>query len=166
MKLIGNSMILGFMEVMAESITLGEKTGVGAPAVHNLIQDLFPTPILLNYAGKMTHDTFDGKKGFAIDGGLKDASHVRKLAEENNGVMPTVDTAHRHMLTARALHANAKAVGVEQYEVLDWSALIAGPRVSSGLDGLNSGKVSITVHKGRFYTDIALFQHLKVEKED
>ena len=142
MKLIGNSLILGFMEAMSESITLGEKTGVGASAVHNLISDLFPAPILLNYANKMTNDTFDGSKGFSIDGGLKDASHVRNLAMEANAHMPTVDTAHRNMLTARAIHANTKAAGVESYDLLDWSALIAGPRVAAGLDGLNSGKVS------------------------
>lgn len=148
MKLIGNSLILGFMEVMSESITLGEKTGVGASAVHALLSDLFPNPILLNYAKKMTHDTFDGSKGFAIDGGLKDAGHVRNLAAEYNAVMPVVDVAHRNMLTARAIHANQRAMGTQKYEVLDWSALIAGPRVAAGLDGLNSGKVRALIEMG------------------
>lgn len=143
MKLIGNSLILGFMEAMSESITLGEKTGVGASAVHNLISDLFPSPIILNYANKMTQDNFDGAKGFSINGGLKDAAHMRSLAMEVNASMPTIDTAHRHMLTARAIHANTKSAGIESHEVLDWSALIAGPRVAAGLDGLNSGKVRV-----------------------
>lgn len=142
MKLIGNSLILGCMEVMAESITLGEKTGVGASAVHGLIQDLFPTPTMLNYANKMTHDSFDGRAGFAIDGGIKDATHVRKLAADYNAAVPTIDAAHQHMLTARATHTRHKLQGRSQYEVLDWSALIAGPRVAAGLDALNSGKVS------------------------
>lgn len=127
---------------MAEAFTLGEKTGVGAPAVHELIQTLFPNPIALNYANKMANDLFDGGVGFAIDGGLKDAKHVQKLASDFNSPMPTLDTAHRNLLTARAIHKNQKLQGTQSVNILDWSALIAGPRVAAGLDGLNSGKVS------------------------
>ncbi|KAI5120225.1 hypothetical protein M0805_000039 [Coniferiporia weirii] len=148
LKLIGNSLILGFMEVMAESITLGEKSGIGADAVLGVINDMFPVPALQNYANKMTHDTFDGLKGFAIDGGLKDATHIRSLTAEHNVAMPVIDAAHQHMVTARAIHKNQKVQGREQFEVLDWSALVAGPRVAAGLDGLNSGK------------------HMKVEREE
>ncbi|EJD04439.1 NAD-binding protein [Fomitiporia mediterranea MF3/22] len=148
LKLIGNSMILGFMEVMAEALTLGEKSGVTAPAVHGLIKELFPSPITLNYANKMTNDLFDGSKGFAIDGALKDASHVRSLSTEFNSPMPVTDLGYQHMVTARALHEAQKLQGSSQYEVLDWSSLVAAPRVSAGLDGFNSGK------------------HLQVEKEN
>ena len=139
-------MILGFMEVMAEGLTLGEKTGVGAPAVHSLITDLFPTPITLNYANKMTNDLFDGSVGFAIDGGLKDAGHVRRLAESVNARVPTVDEAHRNMLTARACQEEMRIEGKDVWKTLDWSAMIAGPRVAAGLDGLNSGKVCLRLH--------------------
>jgi 3-hydroxyisobutyrate dehydrogenase-like beta-hydroxyacid dehydrogenase len=37
-KLIGNSMILGCMEVLAEAQTLAEKSGIGAEAVQNLVR--------------------------------------------------------------------------------------------------------------------------------
>lgn len=37
LKLIGNSLILGIIEVMSESITMGEKAGIGAPAVLGVI---------------------------------------------------------------------------------------------------------------------------------
>ena len=141
MKLIGNATILGTMEIMAEVLTLGEKTGLGAPAVHELIQTLFPAPIMLNYANKMTNDLFDGRAGFAIEGGIKDARHVQKLAGDNNSPLPTLDLAHRNLLTARAIHSAQGQRGVQKHEVLDWSALVAGPRVAAGLDGLNSGKV-------------------------
>lgn len=143
LKLIGNSVILGCIEVMAEAITLGETTGVGASAVHGLIQDLFPAPTMLNYANKMTSDAFDGAAGFAIDGGIKDATHARKLATECNTALPVVDVALQHMLTARAIHSNQKLRGSNTHDVLDWSALIAGPRVAAGLDGLNSSKVNL-----------------------
>ena len=37
-KLIGNSIILGCIEIMAEGQTLAEKTGIGADAVQGLIK--------------------------------------------------------------------------------------------------------------------------------
>lgn len=141
MKLICNSVILGFNEVMAEAFTMGEKSGIGAEAVLNFIHDFYPVPSLNNYSNKMAHDLFDGTKGFALDGGLKDATHIRKMTAEYNASMPVIDIAHNHLLTARAIHDNQKAAGTGKFDVLDWSALIAGPRVAAGLDGLNSGKV-------------------------
>ena len=66
--------------------------------------------------------------------------------------MPTVDIAHQHLLTSRALHiahkiqdVNAKDKGVTssgEFEVLDWSAIVAASRVAAGLDGFSSGRVS------------------------
>lgn len=38
----------------------------------------------------MVHDEFDGTKGFAIDGGIKDSAHIRKLAAEKNSPMPAL----------------------------------------------------------------------------
>ena len=70
-------------------------------------------------------------------------SHIRRLTAELNAPMPVVDIAHQHMLTARAIHENQRVRGVQKHDVLDWSALVAGPRVAAGLDGLNSGKVSL-----------------------
>jgi hypothetical protein len=54
--------------------------------------------------------------------------------------MPVIDVAFQHLVTARALHAAQKHEGKEQFEVLDWSAMVAGPRVSAGLDGFDSQK--------------------------
>jgi hypothetical protein len=53
-KLIGNSMILGTNEIMAEAYTLAEKSGIGSDNVHTLIQgatehpDSNPAPSLLS----------------------------------------------------------------------------------------------------------------------
>ncbi len=43
-----------------------------------------------NYGNKMVHDLFDGTKGFAIDGGIKDSAHIRKLATDVNCPMPAL----------------------------------------------------------------------------
>ncbi|KAI0964133.1 hypothetical protein AcW1_001023 [Taiwanofungus camphoratus] len=139
-KLIGNSMILGTLEILAEAFTLSEKAGIGAPQLYDLIKDMFPAPPFINYGAKMVNDQFDGTKGFAIEGGLKDANHIRNLVTELNAPMPVVDTAHQHILTARAEHAAMKLRGEATFDVLDWSALVAGTRVAAGLDGFDSAK--------------------------
>jgi hypothetical protein len=38
---------------------------------------------LITYGEKMSKDLFDGTKGFAIEGGLKDASYVNSLLAYN-----------------------------------------------------------------------------------
>jgi hypothetical protein len=109
-KLIGNSMIIGALEVcilfwqyyalrthvlvqvISEALTMGDKSGVGQDLVLKLIKDILPAPplvffvilptaISLNfrlvaYGEKMVNDNFDGTRGFAIDGGIKDATYV------------------------------------------------------------------------------------------
>ncbi|EIW64465.1 NAD-P-binding protein [Trametes versicolor FP-101664 SS1] len=139
-KLIGNSLILGSLELLAEVFTLSEKAGIGASQVQQFIKDTMPAPPLISYGEKMVQDNFDGSKGFAIDGGLKDSAHIRKLATELDSPMPALDAAHQHMLTARALHANQVRRGHAHYGVLDWSSLVAGARVAAGLDGFDSSK--------------------------
>jgi 3-hydroxyisobutyrate dehydrogenase-like beta-hydroxyacid dehydrogenase len=136
MKLIGNSFIGGMVEALAESITLAEKTGVGVDIFTDFIKEMFPSPAIVHYAEAIAKDQFDGKQGFNIEGGLKDTGHIRQLAQEYNAAVPTIDAAHRNMLTARALHAN----GQSKQEVLDWSALAAGLRVAAGLDAFDSKK--------------------------
>lgn len=44
-KLIGNSMILGSIEILAEAFTLGERTGISAALVQNLVRELLPAPM-------------------------------------------------------------------------------------------------------------------------
>ena len=55
--------------------------------------------------------------------------------------MPVIDTAHQHLLTARAIHTNHKQEGQAAFDILDWSGIIAGTRVAAGLDGFDSQKV-------------------------
>lgn len=40
-KLIGNSMIMGANELLAETLTLGEKSGIGAHTVYDLVKGMF-----------------------------------------------------------------------------------------------------------------------------
>lgn len=40
-KLIGNSVILGCMEVLAEAMTMGEKSGIGQELVYEYVKGAF-----------------------------------------------------------------------------------------------------------------------------
>ncbi|EJD54435.1 NAD(P)-binding protein [Auricularia subglabra TFB-10046 SS5] len=146
-KLIGNAFILGQLELMSETMTLAEKSGVGAENVVEYFKEVFPAPPVLHYAAKLLHDEFDGSKGFAIDGGIKDASHIRRLTSAHNCPMPVVDVAHQHLLTARSVHLGKQIRGDPTFEVLDWSALVAGTRMAAGLDPFDITKKSSRVVK-------------------
>ncbi|KAJ7608710.1 NAD-P-binding protein [Roridomyces roridus] len=137
-KLIGNSMILGTLEIFAESYTLAEKSGIASAEVHNLVKELFPAPGLIRYSERMSQNYFDASTGFSIDGGIKDASHIRRLTAVHNAPMPSIDIAHQHLITARAIHNSRVQAGKPTVEVLDWSGIVAGTRVAAGLDGFES----------------------------
>ncbi|KAF9451414.1 NAD(P)-binding protein [Macrolepiota fuliginosa MF-IS2] len=139
-KLIANSLILGNIEVMAEAFTFAAKAGIDGQNVSNLITEYFPAPGMMSYADKMLHEKFDGNAGFNIDGGIKDASHIRTLTARHNCPMPIIDVAHQHLLTARALHLEREQQGQALFERLDWCGLIAGARAGAGLSGFDRSK--------------------------
>jgi hypothetical protein len=84
--------------------------------------------------------------------------------------MPTIDVAHQHLLTSRALHAAHKLQGVEEkggeFEVLDWSAIIAASRVAAGMEGFSSGKVSAIYYALGCIALMLDVQHSTVIRED
>jgi hypothetical protein len=110
----------------------------------------------------MLHNKFDGTVGFSIDGGIKDSTHIRRLATEHDSPMPAIDNAHHHLLTARALHEAQARTGTTSFPVLDWSALIAGTRVAAGLDAFDGAKVrsrSISRHRLALWKEPADERH-------
>lgn len=91
---------------------------------------------------QIINDNFKTDEGFSLAGGIKDAAyvpssllqipnaellelfrHIRKLAEDVGVPMPIIDTAHQHLVTARAVGGAS----------LDWSSLVAGQRIAAGL---------------------------------
>ena len=84
-----------------------------------------PAPSAIGYAKKLLTHNFDSSEGFTLDGGIKDASHIRRLGASVDCPLPIVDVAHQHLIAARANAPAGKA--------LDWSSLVAGQRMASGL---------------------------------
>ena len=48
-KLIGNSVILGSLEILAEAFTLSEKSGIKPAQTQDLIKELLPAPPYVPY---------------------------------------------------------------------------------------------------------------------
>lgn len=140
LKLIGNGNLAAALELLAETLTLGEKSGIGQQIVYDLITEIMPAPGLVAYGNKMINDSFDGSVGFAMDGGIKDSSHVLRLSAELNCPMPAISNAHRSMITTRAIHQAQVVAGTQQWDIIDESALIASSRVAAGLNPFDSKK--------------------------
>ncbi|KAG8931862.1 hypothetical protein FRC01_000694 [Tulasnella sp. 417] len=155
-KLLGNSFIVGTLELLAETHTFAEKIGVGSQAFHDLlggtsatvrycmstkaneplITDLFPAPPVAGYSKRILTDDFDASNGFQIDGGLKDVHHMQRLASEHQVPIPIIDIAQQHLVTAKALNASQPSYKVIQNQ--DWSSLVAASRVAAGLSPFDS----------------------------
>jgi len=130
LKLCGNSLVAGVIEILAESMTLADKCGVGSDLLCEFVEKFMPAPSMIGYSKKILNDKFDSAIGFPLTGGMKDVSHIRALAAQHGATMPTMDQAFRNMTTA-------KAVGHDQ---LDWSSLAAGPRLAAGLEPFGKSK--------------------------
>ncbi|KAI1100865.1 NAD(P)-binding protein [Jackrogersella minutella] len=112
LKILGNSCILGTIELLSESFTLAEKKVSKQMCSMNLyVKQWFPAPAWMKYGRKIRDGGFSGTTGFAIPGGMKDALYIRRLGAWN------------HLTTAKSLGG----------ESLDWSSCSAGMRVTAGL---------------------------------
>ncbi|GAA5874025.1 hypothetical protein JCM5296_001064 [Sporobolomyces johnsonii] len=129
-KLIGNSCVLGVIELLAEAMTLADKSGVGSDLLYEFIKEFMPAPSFIGYGKKILDNNFSGETGFTAVGGLKDAGHIRRLAQEHGATVPALDVAHRHLVTAIANGGGD----------LDWSSLVAGPRLAAGLSPFTGRK--------------------------
>lgn len=126
-KLITNSFMLGAIELLGETMTLADKTEVGASKFVEFLQSFASeSPMLLSYADRILHSDFRGENGFSLEGGITDASHIRELGSSADCPLSIVDAANQHMIAARA--------NAPPHSNLDWSALVAGQRMTAGLD--------------------------------
>ncbi|KAF9231910.1 NAD(P)-binding protein [Melanogaster broomeanus] len=128
LKLIGNGMIMGANELLAETLTLGEKSGIEAQTVYGLVKEIMPAPSLIAYGERMVNVRFDGSNDSAIDLGIKYSMHIRRMTAELNCPLP------------------AKVAGTQKWDIIDWGAMIAGSRVAAGLDPFDSSKVRDPSH--------------------
>ncbi|ODN82056.1 hypothetical protein L202_02372 [Cryptococcus amylolentus CBS 6039] len=123
LKSIGNSVILGWIELMAESYTLGDAVGLDPSVFNDLLHKLIPAPPLLAYADSVAKGHFPAG-GFSVDGGLKDARNMLSLGADlgHPCPLPTIQRAHDNLERAQELG------GPNQ----DWASLSAAVREQAG----------------------------------
>ncbi|KAG0243191.1 6-phosphogluconate dehydrogenase family protein [Mortierella sp. GBAus27b] len=114
-KLIGNFFVVGTIELLAEGLNLAERVdGINPKVVLDFIETFFPTPSWIGYSQKMADRSTSKEGGFAVDLGLKDVGHMRRMAQDHNTSLPTADLAYKHLTTLKEQGKGDQ----------DWSSLI------------------------------------------
>ncbi|KAF4125302.1 Pyrroline-5-carboxylate reductase [Geosmithia morbida] len=97
-KVLGNGMILGMVEQVAEAHVAAEKSGIHHDIIHNLIQGLFGGPGGA-YSDRMrTGDYYTRDEPlFGVDLARKDARHAKSIAAAAGTTLPICEIADGHL---------------------------------------------------------------------
>lgn len=123
---MGNALILGVIELLAETYALGDALDIDPSVFQQFIDLFFPTPSYGAYGNKIGKGAFGSAGGFRLEGGLKDANNILNVgADLGHPVnLPTIALAKEHMERAVELG------GID----MDWSSLSAVLRERAGLE--------------------------------
>jgi 3-hydroxyisobutyrate dehydrogenase-like beta-hydroxyacid dehydrogenase len=127
-KLLGNFMIASTIEMLGETLTTAEKTGMEPGRVLDMLTGtLFGAPVVKRY-GQLIADTAFEPAGFRLALGLKDVGLVLEAGEELRAPLPLAGLLRDRLLTALA----------RDRAHLDWSGLASVIREEAGLPPLRS----------------------------
>jgi 3-hydroxyisobutyrate dehydrogenase-like beta-hydroxyacid dehydrogenase len=124
-KLIVNFITVSWLELMSEMYAFGEKSGVDAHIVHDMLVWVFDRPGLRNYAAVMRDRNFD-EAGFELSTGFKDVQLMLESATAARAPLPYADLIRSKMLTLLANDLADK----------DWAVIAEVARAAAGLDSL------------------------------
>ena len=81
LKLIGNTLVMNMISILAESLTMAERTGIDPKVVQQLVDGIFGGPYS-DYAERMTSGTYWRREEplFSADNARKDIAHARSVA--------------------------------------------------------------------------------------
>jgi 3-hydroxyisobutyrate dehydrogenase-like beta-hydroxyacid dehydrogenase len=122
-KLCGNFMIASMMESLGETFATMRKAGVDHHLFHEIISELFDSPIYKGYGSAIADEKFE-PAGFALKLGLKDVRLAVEAASALESPMPFASILRDHF-------TSAMAHGQEQ---MDWSSVAL---VAARLAGLS-----------------------------
>lgn len=123
LKIVGNTFILGMIELLAEGHVLAEKSGVGRDNYHQFIEAMFPGPITA-YSDKMRHGAYYKQPpGLDVDLARKDAGHGLRMAKDAGVNLGVLKIADEHLKIAKE----------RQGELGDISSMYGAVREESGL---------------------------------
>ncbi|CAO3634386.1 unnamed protein product [Cunninghamella blakesleeana] len=123
LKLCGNFLIFGLIELVSQSLTLGEGSGIGQEPVKALIDGLFANTPFVDYSNRMVNETYKDSILFSISGALKDTNFILDLGEKSNVDLPITKIFKENMTTLEQKHPD-----------LDVSAIVGVQREAAGLN--------------------------------
>jgi 3-hydroxyisobutyrate dehydrogenase-like beta-hydroxyacid dehydrogenase len=122
-KLCGNFMIAANIEVIAETLALGEKGGIEPEQLLGMLTGtLFGSPVVKRYGAMIAQGAFT-PPGFVMALGLKDMRLVLEAGEESRTPLPVAELLRSRFLTALATGK----------EGLDWAGIAGVVREQAGL---------------------------------
>ncbi|WWC96577.1 hypothetical protein V866_003445 [Kwoniella sp. B9012] len=118
----GNSLILGIVEMLAETYAVADTIGFDAKVYQSFIRDFLPVYPYIAYGDNISTGSFKGAGGFRLEA---DARNILSLGEDfgKRVSMPTIELAKKHLERAEELCG----------EDVDWSALAVALREQAGL---------------------------------
>jgi len=107
LKITGNSMILGMVEIVAEALVFAEKSGLGTGPLNQFIELTFPGSPFATYAKRMLSGEYapvpPARPGFQIDLAMKDSRHAMDLASDCGARLEVIEIMDRHLKTAKEI---------------------------------------------------------------
>lgn len=126
LKLMGNFMIAGAIEMMAEAFALAEKNGVDSRVAYEMLTTtLFAAPIFRGYGAMVVDRKYVGNPAFSAALGLKDMNLVLQTATRSHTPMPLAQLVQSRLMTVVA----------RDVKEADWTALAMGALEDAGLKG-------------------------------
>lgn len=122
-KLVVNFITISWLELMSEMFAFGEKNGVEAGVIHDMLVWVFDRPGLRNYAAVMRDRNFD-EVGFELSTGFKDVQLMLEAATDARAPLPYAELIRSKMLTLLASDLGDK----------DWAVIGEVARAAAGLD--------------------------------
>jgi len=121
-KLIINFMLLAQIETMSEAFAFGERAGIGADFVAELIETVTGHPALKEYSQRIRARDFD-RVAFEVKSGYKDLDLVMQASAGVGVPMPFASVLRDRFLSAMGHGLQDK----------DWTAISEAVRISAGL---------------------------------
>ncbi|KAI9304910.1 hypothetical protein BJ944DRAFT_266086 [Cunninghamella echinulata] len=112
LKLCGNYMVFGLIEMVAQALTLGEASGIGQDVVKQMIDGIFAGTPFVDYSGRMVNETYNDQVLFSLEGALKDSKFILDLANKSNVDLPTTKAFQEKISTLQKKNPDLDVSGV------------------------------------------------------
>ncbi|KAI8257951.1 putative oxidoreductase YfjR [Colletotrichum sp. SAR11_239] len=104
LKVLGNTVILGMVEQLAETYVAAEKSGLGTGYVKQFVEAMFGGSPYPAYTNRMLEGDYYKRNEplFAVDLARKDARHAMAIAKAAGTRLQNIETADKHLEIVKA----------------------------------------------------------------